>query len=139
MVHHFAFILRGDARDYNRSLWKSGLVLMGTLPARASGALRSFFALIDRLAASIELIIAAQNPEGGWRYTPQPRDADVSVTVCQVMALRAAHKAAAEGRQVMMMSQASVIARGESALRAPLATNSATAASLTSRTVRSTP
>ena len=50
-------------------------------------------AIRDRLAASIELIIAAQNPEGGWRYTPQPRDADVSVTVCQVMALRAARNA----------------------------------------------
>jgi hypothetical protein len=47
-------------------------------------------ALRDRLDRALDLIIAAQNPEGGWRYTPQPRDADVSVTVCQVMALRAA-------------------------------------------------
>jgi len=46
--------------------------------------------LRERLALAIELIIASQNAEGGWRYTPEPRDADVSVTVCQVMALRAA-------------------------------------------------
>jgi hypothetical protein len=49
--------------------------------------------LRDRLAEAIELIVAAQNSEGGWRYTPQSRDADISVTVCQVMALRAARNA----------------------------------------------
>lgn len=49
--------------------------------------------LRDRLSSSINLIIRAQNAEGGWRYTPEPKDADVSVTVCQVMALRAARNA----------------------------------------------
>ena len=49
--------------------------------------------LRDSIAAAVELIVAAQNREGGWRYTPEPRDADVSVTVCQVMALRAARNA----------------------------------------------
>ena len=34
-----------------------------------------------------------QNDEGGWRYQPRPQDADLSVTVCQVMALRAARNA----------------------------------------------
>jgi hypothetical protein len=47
-------------------------------------------ALRDSLARAVELIVSSQNREGGWRYEPQPRDADVSVTVCQVMALRAA-------------------------------------------------
>jgi DNA helicase-2/ATP-dependent DNA helicase PcrA len=46
-------LLRGDARDNNRSLWKSGLALMDSLPGRAAGALRGFFTLIDRLATSI--------------------------------------------------------------------------------------
>src|SRR5688572_6425647 len=49
--------------------------------------------LRDRIAAAVDLVVAAQNREGGWRYTPEPRDADVSVTVCQVMALRAARNA----------------------------------------------
>lgn len=49
--------------------------------------------LRDRLAQAVELIVAAQNEDGGWRYQPQPNDADVSVTVCQVMALRAARNA----------------------------------------------
>src|SRR5262249_50309292 len=30
---------------------------------------------------------------GGWRYQPVPYDADISVTICQVMALRAARDA----------------------------------------------
>ena len=47
----------------------------------------------DRLAAAVRLIVNAQNGEGGWRYQPEPMDADVSVTVCQVMALRAARNA----------------------------------------------
>jgi len=49
--------------------------------------------LRDSLGQAVELIIGSQNAEGGWRYQPQPTDADVSVTVCQVMALRAARNA----------------------------------------------
>ncbi|NOY30367.1 MAG: terpene cyclase/mutase family protein [Planctomycetes bacterium] len=49
--------------------------------------------LRDRLGQAVKLIIHAQNPEGGWRYQPEPKDADLSVTVCQVMALRAARNA----------------------------------------------
>ncbi|MCS6970618.1 MAG: terpene cyclase/mutase family protein [Planctomycetota bacterium] len=42
------------------------------------------------LEAAVDLIHRSQNQEGGWRYQPLPIDADVSVTICQVMALRAA-------------------------------------------------
>lgn len=49
--------------------------------------------LRDTIARAIELIVLSQNREGGWRYEPRPNDADVSVTVCQVMALRAARNA----------------------------------------------
>lgn len=42
------------------------------------------------LKSAVQLIINSQNREGGWRYDPDGRDADVSVTVCQIMALRAA-------------------------------------------------
>ena len=44
-----------------------------------------------KLAKAVQLIINTQNDEGGWRYEPRRDDADLSVTVCQVMALRAAH------------------------------------------------
>jgi hypothetical protein len=49
--------------------------------------------LRDKLAKAVKLIINSQNKEGGWRYYPIRDDADISVTVCQVMALRAARNA----------------------------------------------
>lgn len=45
------------------------------------------------LRNAVKLIIVSQNSEGGWRYYPDSKDADISVTVCQVMALRAARNA----------------------------------------------
>jgi hypothetical protein len=39
---------------------------------------------------AIDLIVASQNDQGGWRYQPHKADADLSVTVMQVVALRAA-------------------------------------------------
>jgi len=39
---------------------------------------------------AVDLIVRTQNPEGGWRYEPAPTGADISVTIMQVMALRAA-------------------------------------------------
>ena len=46
-----------------------------------------------RLSKAVERIIDTQNDEGGWRYQPVRADADISVTICQVMALRAAKNA----------------------------------------------
>ena len=45
----------------------------------------------EKLKKAVQLIVYTQNDDGGWRYQPQ-RDinADLSVTVCQIMALRAA-------------------------------------------------
>ncbi len=45
------------------------------------------------LERAVQLIIKSQNNEGGWRYQPVPNDADLSVTICQIMALRAARNA----------------------------------------------
>lgn len=39
---------------------------------------------------AVDLIVKSQSPLGGWRYQPVPSDADLSVTVMQVVALRAA-------------------------------------------------
>ncbi|MSR18222.1 MAG: prenyltransferase [Phycisphaerales bacterium] len=47
----------------------------------------------DALVRAINLIANSQNEEGGWRYNPVPYEADVSVTICQVMALRSARNA----------------------------------------------
>lgn len=40
-----------------------------------------------------KLIVGCQSPNGGWRYEPAPTGADISVTIMQVMALRAAKNA----------------------------------------------
>jgi prenyltransferase beta subunit len=45
------------------------------------------------LKKAVELIVRCQNSEGGWRYEPRPTAADISVTIMQVMALRAAKNA----------------------------------------------
>jgi hypothetical protein len=50
--------------------------------------------LRDKLSLAVKLIVNTQNKEGGWRYSPQIEpQADISVTACEVMALRAAHNA----------------------------------------------
>lgn len=46
-----------------------------------------------KLSKAVQLIIDTQNSEGGWRYDPQRSGADISVTICQIMALRAARNA----------------------------------------------
>ena len=46
--------------------------------------------LRETLRKAVRLIVSTQNHEGGWRYQPVRNDADLSVTICQVMALRAA-------------------------------------------------
>jgi hypothetical protein len=52
--------------------------------------------LHDVLVRACRLIVESQNDEGGWRYNPTPVDADISVTICQIMALRAARNAGIE-------------------------------------------
>ena len=47
----------------------------------------------DALVRAVQLIVNSQNDQGGWRYNPVPYDADVSVTICQVMGLRSARNA----------------------------------------------
>ncbi len=50
--------------------------------------------LRERLKKAVNLIIRTQNDEGGWRYQPQrTSDADISVTISMIMALRAARNA----------------------------------------------
>ncbi len=49
--------------------------------------------LDEKLHKAVQLIVATQNAQGGWRYQPVRADADISVTVTEVMALRAARNA----------------------------------------------
>src|SRR6516165_6210286 len=47
----------------------------------------------EKLQKAVRLILDTQNNEGGWRYQPVRHDADLSVTICQINALRAARNA----------------------------------------------
>jgi prenyltransferase beta subunit len=47
----------------------------------------------EKLSRAVRLIVTTQNAEGGWRYQPRASEADISVTICQVMALRACRNA----------------------------------------------
>jgi Prenyltransferase and squalene oxidase repeat len=47
----------------------------------------------SKLTDAVRLVRDTQNEQGGWRYNPAPSDADLSVTVSQMMALRAARNA----------------------------------------------
>lgn len=49
--------------------------------------------LREKLMKAVNVIVQTQTAEGGWRYFIDSKDADVSVTVCQLVALRAAKNA----------------------------------------------
>ncbi len=60
----------------------------GTLPEPARQ--RRVQAVLEQ---AVGYTVRAQAADGGWRYAPQPPSSDVSVTVAQLMALRAARNA----------------------------------------------
>jgi hypothetical protein len=43
-----------------------------------------------KLQKAVDFIVDTQNDEGGWRYVPFAPESDMSIVVCQVLALRAA-------------------------------------------------
>jgi len=47
----------------------------------------------DTLKQAVLIILRSQSHQGGWRYEPQPKDADISVTVMQIVALSSAKEA----------------------------------------------
>src|SRR5262249_6514262 len=53
----------------------------------------------DALGKAVSLTETAINSEGGWRYRPEPLDADISVTACQLNALLATRAAGVDVNQ----------------------------------------
>jgi len=49
--------------------------------------------LRDTIKQAVVVILKSQASSGGWRYQPIPRDADISVTVMQIVALSSAREA----------------------------------------------
>jgi hypothetical protein len=64
-----------------------------------------------KLEHTVLLIIHGQNPEGGWRYQPGSKDADISVTVPQTVALCAAKRAGIAVPQVTIDKAVAYIKR----------------------------
>jgi hypothetical protein len=46
--------------------------------------------VMTKLQLAVDFIVNSQNAIGGWRYEPYAVEADMSIVVCQVLALRAA-------------------------------------------------
>ncbi len=82
------FIAEDDTSYYEAPMYGHGFATM--FLAEVYGMTRHD-AIRDVLKRAVQLIIDTQNRQGGWRYAPVPNEADISVTVCQAMALRAAH------------------------------------------------
>ena len=79
----------GTFADRNNGQYMYGHGIASISLAEIYGQTRSP-AMRPKLEKIIKLILSAQNKEGGWRYRPVASDADISVTVLQVVALRAA-------------------------------------------------
>lgn len=49
--------------------------------------------LEEKTRKAVDLILRSQSPQGGWNYQPTPVNGDLSVSVMQIVAMRAAHNA----------------------------------------------
>jgi hypothetical protein len=88
------------AQDASR-MYGHGIVALALTEMMGMGDSKAQDALIrDRSIRAIQVILAAQKVQkehprfvGGWRYYPDARDSDLSITVWQLMALRSAKNA----------------------------------------------
>jgi len=84
-------LIIGPDSDSNRIMYGHGFSTL--FLAEVFGMVRAP-TLKPKLQRAVALILKTQNKEGGWRYeAEQAESADISVTTCQIMALRAARNA----------------------------------------------
>lgn len=77
----------GGADSANTAMYQHALA---TLAFSEAYGMTSSPRLRNALIRAVNLIVETQDAGGGWRYHPRPEKGDISVTVMQVMALRAA-------------------------------------------------
>jgi len=82
-VNPQGFITNDNSRMYSHAF---GTLFLAEVYGMAPSA-----GVREALRRSVALIVASQNAQGGWRYLPGAKDSDISITVCQVQALRAAN------------------------------------------------
>lgn len=112
MQRALAFVLKDDRIDANgyfgsrdgSRMYGHGIITLMLTEMLGMGATEEQDQLIhDRCQKAIDLILSSQQEKkpthyrGGWRYNPSSKDADLSVSVWQVMALRSARN---DGLQV---------------------------------------
>jgi hypothetical protein len=66
---------------------------LGTLALSEAWGMSERKEVRDTLKRAVDVILRAQSAGGGWRYQPRPQDADISVTVMQIVALASAKEA----------------------------------------------
>jgi hypothetical protein len=76
------FISRSDTRMYSHAF--ATLFLAEVYGMTHSQDVRK------NLQKAVDFIVSTQNEEGGWRYVPFAPESDMSIVVCQVLALRSA-------------------------------------------------
>ncbi|MBK8101138.1 MAG: prenyltransferase [Planctomycetes bacterium] len=81
-VHENGYISDAGTRMYSHAF---ATLFLAEIHGMAGGTTAK-----DALERAVHLIVDCQNGLGGWRYNPFDRELDLSVTVCQVQALRAA-------------------------------------------------
>jgi hypothetical protein len=89
----FLLAEQSDANGYiGNSMYNHGFATLAL--AEAYGAVDDP-RLAPALQAAVDLILSAQkrNPSGAWRYSPDSRDADTTVSGCQLVALLGARNA----------------------------------------------
>ena len=111
MKRALAYILKPEHQDVNgyfgaadgSRMYGHGIITLTLAELLGMGADTSQDRLImERCRAAVQLILRAQainkgrSDEGGWRYTPDSYDSDLSASVWQVSALRAAKNAGIE-------------------------------------------
>ena len=81
-IHQDGYITANETRLYSHAFATLFLAEVYGMSQRED--------LRPALQKAVDLIVASQNEQGGWRYQPHVADADMSVAACQVLALRAA-------------------------------------------------
>ena len=70
--------------SHHGGMYEHGLAILALSEAWGQSSNRD---LRNTLRRAVDVTIRAQNSQGGWRYNPEPRDADLSMTVMHTVAL----------------------------------------------------
>ena len=76
--------------SHHGGMYEHGLAILALSEAWGQSTNRD---LRNTLRRAVDVTIRAQNSQGGWRYNPEPRDADLSMTVMHTVALNSAKEA----------------------------------------------